>query len=336
MDTSEPDILLKPKLAFAGLGWIGRSRLQSAVESGVADIVLITDPSEDCVKQALGIVPAAKAVKSFNEAIADKSIHGVVIATPSGIHKQQAVAALESDKAVFCQKPLGRTSEEVEKVLKAARKANRLLGVDFCYRYIAAFQMITHIIRSGELGKIFAVDLKFHNAYGPDKPWFYDLKQSGGGCVLDLGIHMVDLMLYGMDFPEVKKLKSRLYSKGVKTKKNEVEDFAHVVMDLENDTTAQLSCSWNLQAGREAEIEATFYGTNSSLSFKNINGSFYDFHALRYWGTKTEVLAGPPDAWGGRALTRWIRNLAADTGFNKEAECYLPSSEVIDRIYGRE
>ncbi len=125
MNTLEPDILLKPKLAFAGLGWIGRSRLQSAAESGVADIVLITDPSEDCVNQALGIVPKAKVVKSFDDAIADNSIHGVVIATPSGIHKQQAVAALESDKAVICQKPLGRTSEEVNKVLKAARKANR-------------------------------------------------------------------------------------------------------------------------------------------------------------------------------------------------------------------
>jgi predicted dehydrogenase len=331
----EPDVILKPKLAFAGLGWIGRNRLQAAAETDVADIVLITDPSEDCINEALRIVPHAKQVSSFDDAIDDKEIHGVVIATPSGIHKQQAVAALKKKKAVFCQKPLGRSSEEVSKVIETARKSNRLLGVDFCYRYVAAFQMISHIIRSGELGKIFSVDLKFHNAYGPDKAWFYDIKQSGGGCVLDLGIHMIDLMLYGMDFPAIKKVRSKLYHKGGQARKNEVEDYASVTMDLDTDATATLACSWNLQAGCEAIIDATFYGSNSSVAFKNINGSFYDFQALRYWGTKTEVLAEPPDAWGGRALVRWIRNLAADTGFNKEAECYLPSSEVVDRIYGR-
>jgi predicted dehydrogenase len=331
----EQDMIFKPKLAFAGLGWIGRNRLQAAAETDYADIVLITDPSAECITEALKIVPAAKVVSSFDEAIADKELHGIVIATPSGIHKQQAVAALKKKKAVFCQKPLGRSSDEVGKVIEAAKKANRLLGVDFCYRYIAAFQMISHIIRSGELGKIFAVDLKFHNAYGPDKSWFYDIKQSGGGCVLDLGIHMIDLMLYGMDFPTIKKVKSKLYSKGMQAGKNEVEDYAAVSMELDNDATANLSCSWNLQAGCEAVIEATFYGTNSSVAFKNINGSFYDFHAMRYWGTKTEILAEPPDAWGGRALIRWIRNLGADTGFNKEAECYLPSAQVVDRIYGR-
>ncbi|HEX8331161.1 MAG TPA: Gfo/Idh/MocA family oxidoreductase [Segetibacter sp.] len=329
------DIIVKPKLAFVGLGWIGRNRLQAAVDSGFADIIMLTDPSEACITEGLAIAQGSIAVSSYKDVLEHPEINGVVIATPSGMHKEQAIQAFKKDKAVFCQKPLSRTSADVSKVIETARKANRLLGVDFCYRYIAAFQMITHHIRSGELGKIFAVDLKFHNAYGPDKPWFYDINSSGGGCVLDLGIHMIDLMFYALDFPEVKKLRSRLYSKGVRAKETEVEDYANVLMDLGNDATATLSCSWNLQAGAEAVIEATFYGTNGAVALKNINGSFYDFQAVRYWGTKTEIIAHPPDAWGGRALIRWIRNLGADTGFNKEAECYLPSAEVIDKIYGR-
>jgi predicted dehydrogenase len=48
---------------------------------------------------------------------------------------------------------------------------------------------------------VFAVDLVFHNAYGPDKPWFYDPELSGGGCVMDLGVHLVDLALWSLDFP---------------------------------------------------------------------------------------------------------------------------------------
>jgi predicted dehydrogenase len=61
------------------------------------------------------------------------------------------------------------------------------LGVDFCYRFLDETVAVRELVESGELGEIYAVDLVFHNAYGPDKPWFYDRTQSGGGCVVDLG-----------------------------------------------------------------------------------------------------------------------------------------------------
>lgn len=327
----------KPKLAFAGVGWIGRHRMQVAAESGLADIVLISDPSPDCVNEALKLAPSSKACASFEDTINDPDVDGVVIATPSALHKQQSVAAFEQGKAVFCQKPLGRNADEVREAVAAAKKANRVLGADFSYRYTAAFQKILPIIQSGELGKIFAVDLKFHNAYGPDKPWFYDKKLSGGGCVLDLGIHLIDLLLFALDFPEVEKVNSQLFSKGMIVKgRDEVEDFANVQLLLADDVNAQLSCSWNLQAGCEAVIEASFYGTKGGVALKNSNGSFYDFVGLRYWGTKTETLVQPPDAWGGRALVDWIQKLSTSPDFDAEAENFIASADVLDRIYGRE
>ncbi|WP_207497093.1 Gfo/Idh/MocA family protein [Aridibaculum aurantiacum] len=333
---SVPAATAKPKLAFVGVGWIGRNRLQAAVDSGLAEVTLISDPSEQCLEEAGKIVPGCKTTQSFEEILADPAVDAVVIATPSALHKQQAVQAFEHNKAVFCQKPLGRDGTEVHAVVWAATKANRLLGADFSYRYTAAWQAILPILHSGELGNIFSVDLTFHNAYGPDKPWFYNMNQSGGGCVLDLGIHLVDLMLVGLQFPAVDKVDSRLYAKGTPVKgKNEVEDFAAVTMDLANGTVAKLNCSWNLQAGQEAVIEATFYGTNGGVTMRNINGSFYDFEAARFWGTKTEVLASPPDAWGGRALVKWIEQLSSSNAFNEQAKEYLQSAEILDRIYGR-
>ena len=328
--------MTKPRLAFAGVGWIGRNRLQAAAQSNSAEIALLSDPSEACINEALKLAPQSKKTFSFEDTLSDKSIDGVVIATPSALHMEQAVAAFNSGKAVFCQKPLGRNLEEVTAVVKAAEENNKLLGADFSYRYTTAFQKIYSIIQSGELGKIFAVDLKFHNAYGPDKPWFYDLSQSGGGCVLDLGIHLIDLMLYALDFPKVKNVSSSLFAKGVSVKgKNAVEDYANVFMELENEVTAQLACSWNLPAGCEAVIEASFFGTNGGVALKNMAGSFYDFVGLRYWGTKTETLASPPDDWGGKALLDWIEKLSHNTSYNNEADHFLASAEVLDKIYGR-
>ena len=103
----------------------------------------------------------------------------VVIATPSALHAEQSIRALDAGAAVFCQKPLGRDAAEAASVVAAARAADRLLSVDFSYRFTRGMEAIAGLIRGGELGHVFAVDLVFHNAYGPGKPWFYDRAQSG-------------------------------------------------------------------------------------------------------------------------------------------------------------
>ncbi len=96
------------------------------------------------------------------------------------MHAEQAVSALESGVAVFCQKPLGRTAAEAQTVIAAARRHDLLLGVDLSYRFLNPVKKVRKLCREGELGNIYALDLQFHNAYGPDKPWFYDRRQSGG------------------------------------------------------------------------------------------------------------------------------------------------------------
>jgi predicted dehydrogenase len=326
---------IKPRLAFAGVGWIGRARMQALAEAGAAELLLMADPSEQCLAAASTIAPQARIATSFDELIHSPDIDGIVIATPSALHMDQATAALQQGKAVFCQKPLGRNGAEVAAVIDAAKGSNRLLGADFSYRYTHAFQRINEVIQTGELGKIFAVDLKFHNAYGPDKSWFYDYDLSGGGCALDLGIHLLDLMLYALGFPEVTRLQSSLLSKGISVAgRHTVEDYASVSMELENDITAQLACSWNLSAGADAIIEASFYGTNGGVSLKNVGGSFYDFTALRFHGTRSEILCSPPDHWGGKALLSWVQQLSRSNSFEPAAELYLKSAAILDKIYG--
>src|SRR5204863_9197021 len=103
---------------------------------------------------------------------------------------------------------------EVRAVLDAAKKADRLLGVDLSYRYTAGMQEVKRRIQAGELGDVFAVNLVFHNAYGPDKAWFYDPRLAGGGCVMDLGIHLVDLALWTLAFPAIHAVESRLLAGG--------------------------------------------------------------------------------------------------------------------------
>ena len=325
-------------LGFIGVGWIGRNRMEAILNNTSAKAAAIAEPSEENTEEAKKSAKNAIFKTSPEALYSDINLDGIVIATPSAMHAQQSIEALNSGKAVFCQKPLGRTAEEVRNVVSASEKADKLLAVDLSYRYTKAFKAIYDLIKNGEIGDVYAVDLVFHNAYGPDKEWFYDIKRSGGGCVMDLGIHLVDMALWTLDFPKIKEVNSKLFHKGQKLDSFEehVEDFASVAMTSEKEQVINLECSWHVSAGKDAVIEAKFYGTKGGAAFKNVNGSFYDFTAEKYRGTQTETLVTPPDEWSGRAGVVWVENLLENNKFDKNsAEEFIKTAEIIDRIYGR-
>jgi predicted dehydrogenase len=321
------------QLAFLGVGWIGKNRMEAILKSGLAVPTIISDMNPDLLSDLKSLYPEA----IFSEKIYyNNNIDGVVIATPNALHAEQAIYALDSGVPVFCQKPLARNYNETKSVVDAAKRNNLLLGVDFSYRYTNAFKKIYEVVQSGELGKIFSADLIFHNAYGPGKSWCYDYDLSGGGCVIDLGIHLVDLILLLFDFPEVIKTESKLYSKGNLLKDEKiVEDYASVQLLLENEISVNLNCSWNLSIGQHAVIEVILYGTSGTAALKNQNGSFFDFSAELYKVNSREVLVSPPDDWMGRAGVEWTKNLILDKSYNSNAEEFMKTAEVIDKIYGR-
>jgi predicted dehydrogenase len=307
-------VATQPRLGFLGVGWIGRQRLEAIEGSGAAEVAAIADPAID---GSLG---------SLEELLA-AGVDGVVIATPSALHAEQAVAALEAGAAVFCQKPLALDAAAAARVVAAALDADRSLAVDFAYRSTEAVTAVKRLVDARALGDVVAVDLVFHNAYGPDKPWFSDPRLSGGGCVMDLGIHLVDLVLWTLGFPPVEGITSRLHGAPL-------EDHAAVQLQLAGGAVAQLRCSWRLHAGRDCVFEASFYGTRGGASVRNVGGSFYDFVAEQHVGTRTRTLARPPDDWGGRAAVEWARRLGEGGRFDAGAFEYVRVHEVLDRIYG--
>ncbi|WP_332811321.1 Gfo/Idh/MocA family protein [Sphingomonas sp.] len=324
----------RPGVGFLGVGWIGRHRMEAMLATGAIEAVAIADPSTENAAEAAKLAPQAGIVGSLDDMLAQE-VDAVVIATPSALHAEQSIRAFEAGAAVFCQKPLGRSAAEVQAVVDAARAADRLLGVDLSYRCTEGMRLIRALIQGGELGDIYAAELIFHNAYGPDKDWFYDRTRSGGGCVIDLGVHLVDLALWALDFPQVSDVAARLLAGGEPLRADDarVEDYAAATISLETGAAIQLACSWRLQAGREAIISAAFYGTAGGAALRNIGGSFYDFTAERYRGTSTETLSAPPDAWGGRAAAEWALRLAADKGYDPAADRLVDVARVLDLIY---
>ncbi|MBJ6726082.1 Gfo/Idh/MocA family oxidoreductase [Geomonas sp. Red875] len=325
-----------PRLGFLGTGWIGRHRLESIHRSGEAEIVAIADLNRENALDAAQLVPKVRVLSSLDDLL-ELDLDGVVIATPSAGHGSQAERALEKGMAVFCQKPLGRNAAETVRVVDASRRADRLLGVDFCYRFTDGMERIHSMVQQRKLGEVFAADLVFHNAYGPDKPWFYDAELSGGGCLMDLGSHLVDLALWLFDYPEIRSVGSSIYAKGERLKagSGQVEDYAAVSLCLEGGSVVRIACSWNVSAGQDAVISCNLYGTDGGASFRNVDGSFYDFVAEHFRGTSRRTLATPPDDWGGRAAVTWCRRLRRGHGFDPESEQLVRVAAALDAAYGR-
>jgi predicted dehydrogenase len=306
-------VLQTPRLAFAGLGWIGRNRMNAVVDAGAAEAAYTCDIDTEL---------------SFDDLL-NSDADAIVIATPSAMHAEQAIAALERGKAVFCQKPLGRNAGETRRVVEAARTNDRLLGVDLSYRFTDAMQAVKKLVDDKTIGDVYSVELVFHNAYGPDKAWFYDIEQAGGGCVIDLGIHLADIALWTLGFPKITNTTARVFHHGG----HSVEDFATAMIEVETGTVLQFACSWNLSAGRDCEIRAIFYGKDGAAAFRNVNGSFYDFIAEHCVKTRASQLTQAGEAWGGRAIVDWAEKLARSHAYDPEIERVIDVAETLDAIY---
>ena len=316
-----------PRLGFLGVGWIGRNRMEALAADGLAQVAAVADPQAEALAAAAEVAPGAARAESLEELL-EQDLDGIVIATPSAFHAAQAVAALERGLAVFCQKPLARDAEETRRVLAAARTADRLLAVDLSYRHVEALRAAREQVAGGAIGEPHTIDLVFHNAYGPDKPWFTQRELAGGGCLIDLGTHLVDLALWLTGAADAEVETARTLS----LHGHEVEDHATAELAL-GAVRARLACSWFTPAGRDCAFECTVWGSEAAVSVRNVGGSFYDFRAELWRGTESEVLAEPPDAWGGRAIAAWAEQLRGDHGYDPAADELELVATTIDSIY---
>lgn len=324
------------RLGFLGLGWIGLNRMKAVCERPDVEVAAVADASSAAIDAALAVCPRAVPAVDLRGLLA-QSLDGIVIATPSGQHAAQVLEALEQAVPVFCQKPLTGTARQAEAVIERARAQDVLLAVDYSYRHVMGMNQLRQLVHSGELGQLYSIDLTFHNAYAPNQGWAHDLTLSGGGCVIDLATHLIDLALWATSDLPCSEITSRLYRGGQPLSKPpaEVEDAAFCHWLLGDSIDVRLVCSWNASMGCDAVIRAAFHGSAGSAVLRNVAGSFYDFVIEHHQSTHCTTLAGPPDAWGGRALQRWVERLQVDPRFDPEVRRCLQVAAIIDTIYGR-
>lgn len=332
------EVELRPQVGFVGAGRSGRAHLRALLDADGVDIAAIADPQPSARGMAEALAPGARCAGALG-ALLDLpgGLDGVVIATPTNTHFGQAMVAVERGMSVFCRMPLTRTAAEAAQLVGAARRNDCLLATDAIHRFVPGATALRDMIRGGDLGSLYAIDLKFHSAFGPEQPWIYNVTKSGGGCVMDLGSRALDFALWASGASACEPVDAQLYARGrrIERPQESIEDYATVHCRTALGASLRLCCSWHLPAGVEAVFEASFYGTRGGAVLRNINGSDHEFCVEHLVGPRTRRLAAPAGDCRQRPLLAWAERLANADGFDPDAQILVNVATLLDTIYGR-
>lgn len=188
--------------------------------------------------------------RTIEELWEDDDVQAVIVCTPSHLHEEQTRAALRSGKFVLCEKPLALDAAGAKRVLKTKGATERLM-IGMNQRFRPDSIALKSFVAGGELGDVFYVRAGWLNRLvgSRRRTWRYKKKGAGGGALMDLGIQMLDLCLWLLDYPEPQRIVAHVHSRSGE----EVEDSAVLLLHLAGDRVVNLEVTWGLLSDRERQ-----------------------------------------------------------------------------------
>jgi len=184
------------RLGVVGAGVIGQLRAQSIRENPATELVAVFDTSSAAAARGVG-GSNARAVGSLQQFM-DIDMDAVVVSSPPHVHEEACIQALERGRHLLCEKPLSNTVEGCRRIVDKAIEMNRVLAVGFNLRYYPAIKFVKDTIDSGRIGQLDHLRV-FGGHEGLPKfriDWQYKAPESGGGAMMDVGVHMTDVARY--------------------------------------------------------------------------------------------------------------------------------------------
>ncbi len=259
---------MKVKWGIIGSGGIAdRRTIPGLLLAKNAELVAVMD-SDPGRAIATGEKYNATVYYTVDELLDDDNIDAVYIATPVNCHKEQVIKAAHAKKHILLEKPLGLTVEEGKEIVDVCAKEHVMLAAGLMMRYHACHQKMKEVVESGELGEIVSCRAQMVCWY-PDIPgsWRQSLNTSGGGALMDLGVHCIDLLQY-ITGGKIQKIAAFT---GTKSFQYEVEDSASVIFKMDNGIYGTVDTNFNIpDDASKCGIE--IYGTKGSLVASNTIG----------------------------------------------------------------
>lgn len=294
----------------------------------------------------------AKVYTDYKELLKDSKIDIIHVCTPNSSHKELTVASLDAGKHVMCEKPMAKSTEEAQEMIDAAKRNNKKLTIGYQNRFRPDSQYLHNVTERGDLGDIyFAKAHAIRRRAVPTWGVFLDEEKQGGGPLIDIGTHALDLTLWMMDNYEPESVMGSTFHKlGKKEnaanawgswdpKKFKVEDSAFGFIKMKNGATIFLESSWALNSLEVDEAKCSLSGTEGGADMKDglrIHGE--DFGSL--YTTQVELENKGVDFYEGEKVDEafvearsWIDSILNDTDPVVKPEEAIVITQILEAIY---
>lgn len=335
----------KLRLGIIGAGWPGQMHAKAAHGLEIATLAAIAELDDERREAFEKEYSRARSYGDYNELLHDEKIDAVIICLPNFLHFPASLAALEAGKHVLCEKPPTLNAAEMKVLHETASQRGLLYYFSRQFRFTPEMRLAKALVDEGRLGQVYHATATFVRSRGIPSwggGWFTDKKRSGGGALIDIGIHALDAVWYLMGTPKPVAVSAQVFRNFahlVDVPVFDVEDSAYGFIRFDNGAVVQLETSWagNLTDdipprqyfGRESN-NSILYGTKGSIRLK----PFALFEDRGGELVKVELEAKPNEAGGFELqLQNFVEAARGEAKPINDADQAVALMEMIDGIY---
>ena len=347
-----------PKLraGVVGLGWAGRQHMAAYAGSPDVELVGIAGMEAEALQELgdqYGIV-AEQRHRDWKALIASAELDVLSIATPTTLHAPIAVAALDAGVHVLSEKPMAENAGVAQTMVDAAKRNGKVLDVLFNHRRRGDVKALKKLVDAGMLGDIYYAKAGWLRREGIPGlgSWFTRRATAGGGPLMDLGVHMLDMTLHLLHEPAVRTATAAVYAEfgprgrggasmtgktGVENSPYDVEDLSTAFLRLEGGGTLLLESSWAQWIPRD-QCYVTLYGSEGGASIEWGGDPANPYHSMNIWTEKDGVPAVlqpnvPPDGRHTEAVLDFVAAVLAGELEGHQGQEALTRAAVVDACY---
>jgi predicted dehydrogenase len=348
----------KLRAGVIGLGWAGRQHMTAYDSSADVDLVGLAGMEVDAL-QELGDqygIAADQRHRDWKDLIQQGELDVISIATPTTLHAPIAVAALDAGLHVLSEKPMAENAVAARTMVDAAKRNGKVLDVSFNHRRRGDVQALKKIIDAGLLGDIYYAKAGWLRREGIPGlgSWFTRRATAGGGPLMDIGVHMLDMALHLLHEPAVKAVTAATYAEfgprgrggspyastgktGVEDSSFDVEDLSTAFLRLEGGATLLLESSWAQWIPRD-QCYVTLYGSDGGASIEWGGTPADPYRTMNIWTEKEGVPAVlqpnvPPDGQHTQAVLDFVAAVLSGEVEGHQGEEALTRAAVVDACY---
>ncbi|HUI72796.1 MAG TPA: Gfo/Idh/MocA family oxidoreductase [Spirochaetia bacterium] len=267
------------KFGIVGAGMIAQYGFDGITASGAAEVIAIADPHQGRAQEFARRNRVREVLSDAKDVFRNSSIDAVYIATPTVHHAQYAIAAFEAGKHVLLEKPFAFSFADARKVVDAGAKSGKTFMLGMNYRFEKGAQQVRALSERGYFGEIHRIRAIWRRRSGAPRlgTWFGNKKMAGGGCLMDIGVHVIDLALWTSLSFDAASVSAAVYSKfgsrglgeggwGASTPEGlafDVDDSASAFIRMKSGATIQVEVSWVAHQKEDDAHEIELFGTEA-------------------------------------------------------------------------